>query len=276
MGDLRELGRDIDDAIFQPIGDAVEDLGRKIDDEIFQPIKNTVEAIIEDPKKLAGVALAIAFPGAGAALGSALGLGTGVVAQVAGQALINATINGGDVEAAVIGAVLPVAGKEVAGALSQTLASSNITGAVNTVVTRAATQSATAALLGKDPLTAFVMGGATAGVNAIVPNIPGFDELPEPARNAVSSAILTKLTGGDVGSAIADSLIDDAIGYAKNEVAQYRKRSDTLKALADVNLNFGDDYFSLNEEQKAIVDSIAGSKNQAAEIENYKDGLYTD
>ena len=256
--------------------DDLKNTGRKLDDEIFQPVKNTIEAIIEDPKKLAAVALAVAFPGAGAALGSALGLGTGVVAQVAGQALINATLNGGDVKAAVIGAVLPIAGKEIAGTLSTTLTNSEITGTLNKVITRAVTQGTTAAILGKDPLSAALLGGVTAGVNAIVPDIPGYNDLPQAAKNAVSSAIATKLTGGNVGAAITDSLITDAIDYAKNEVVTYQKRGDAIKSLSDAGVNFGEDYSSLSEEQKAVVDSIAKSKSQPVAIAQYKDSLYTD
>lgn len=262
----KDFGRKLDDKIFEPI----KDVGRKVDDEILQPVKNTVEAIVEDPKKLAAVALAVAFPGAGAALGSALGLGTGVVAQVAGQALINATLNGGDVKAAVIGAVLPIAGKEIAGTLSTTLTNSEITGTLNKVITRAVTQGTTAAILGKDPLSAALLGGVTAGVNAIVPDIPGYNDLPQAAKNAVSSAIATKLTGGDAGAAISESLITDAIDYAKKEVATYQKRGDAIKSLSDAGINFGEDYSGLSEEQKAVVDSVANSKNQLDAIAEYK------
>lgn len=238
---IESAGRKIDNEIIEPI----KDVGRKIDDEIIQPVKNTVEAIVKDPKALAGVALSIAFPGAGAALGAKLGLGTGIAAKVAGQALINATINGGDVKAAVIGAVLPVAGKEIAGTLGATLDASNITGTVNNIITRAATQSATAAILGKDPLTAFVMGGVSAGVGAITNDIPGFKDLPAPAQNAISSAIGTKLVKGDVGNAIADSLVDDAIQWAKGQVnkapaatkaAQEKYRSAFGKEIPDAQL----------------------------------------
>jgi hypothetical protein len=224
---------------FRKVEDEVKDVGRKIDDEILQPVKNTVEAIVEDPKKLAAVALAVAFPGAGAALGSALGLGTGVAAQVVGQALINTALNGGDVKAAVISAALPVVGSQVAGEVGKALASTGLDQTVNTVITRAVTQGATAAVLGKDPLAAFVMGGVTAGVNAIVPDIPGYSDLPPAAKNAVNSAIAAKLTGKDAGGAISQSLVNDAISWAKTEVADL-KNSAIVKQLSASGMQEGE------------------------------------
>jgi hypothetical protein len=215
---VESIGRKIDNEIIEPI----KDVGRKIDDEILQPVKNTVEAIVEDPKKLAAVALAVAFPGAGAALGAQLGL-TGVAAQVVGQTLINTTLNGGDVKSAVIGAALPLVGNVGAEAIGQALTNSNITGTLNTVITKAVTQGTTAALLGKDPLTAFVLGGASAGVSLITQDIPGFSELPDVAKNAVNTAVVAQISKGDVGSAVTTSIINDAISYATKAIDDYKK-----------------------------------------------------
>jgi hypothetical protein len=207
---------------FRKVEKEVKKVGRKIDDEILQPVKNTVEAIVEDPKKLAAVALAVAFPGAGAALGAQLGL-TGAAAQVVGQTLINTTLNGGDVKSAVVGAALPLVGNAGAEAISKTLTNSNITGTLNTVLTKAVTQGTTAALLGKDPLAAFVLGGASAGVSLITQDIPGFSELPDAAKNAVNTAVVAQISKGDVGSAVTTSLINDAISYATKAIEDYKK-----------------------------------------------------
>lgn len=243
---------------FRKVEKEVKRAGRKIDDEILQPVKNTVEAIVEDPKKLAAVAIAVAFPGAGAALGAQLGL-SGVAAQVVGQTLLNTALNGGDVKSAVISAALPVVGQAGANALSSTLASSGIEGAVNTVITRAVTQGTTAAILGKDPLSAALLGGVTAGVNAIVPDIPGYNDLPAAAKNAINSAIATKLTGGNVGGAVSQSLVNDAIAWAKSEV---NKTPDALKAAqaaykADTGTN-------LSDGQAAELLSVYGADGIAA------------
>lgn len=202
-------------------------IGRKIEKAIIKPIVNTVKAIVDDPKKLIGVAIAVAFPGAGAALGAQLGL-TGVAAKVVGQTLINTAVNGGDVKSAVIGAALPLVGDVGAKAISETLTNSNITGTLNTVVTKAVTQGTTAALLGKDPLAAFVLGGASAGVSLITQDIPGFNELPEVAKNAVNTAVVAQITKSDVGSAVTTSLINDAISYATKAIDDYKKNPEGI------------------------------------------------
>jgi hypothetical protein len=247
-------------------------IGRKIDKAILQPVKNTVQAIVEDPKKLLAVGISVAFPGAGALLGAQLGIANATLAQVVGQTLINTAVNGGDVKAAVISAALPIAGKEASNLIGETLSKSGITGAVNKVVTDAATRGLTAAALGKDPLAAMTLGGVTAGVTAIAESIPDFSELSASARSAIQNAIATKLVGGDVGQ----SLVDSAIDFAKKEVITYQKRGIALGDLKKSGLDFGDDYSSLSEEQKAVVDSIASSKNPPAAITQYKDTLYTD
>lgn len=241
----------------------VKRVGRKIDDEILQPVKNTVEAIVEDPKKLAAVAIAVAFPGAGAAIGAQLGL-FGTVGQVVGQTLLNTALNGGDVKSAVISAALPVVGQAGASALSSTLASSGIEGAVNTVITRAVTQGTTAAILGKDPLSAALLGGVTAGVNAIVPDIPGYNDLPPAAKNAISSAIATKLTGGDLGGAVSQSLVNDAISWAKSEVS---KLPDALKTAAETWK--ADTGATLSDEEAALLFGRFGADDMAAAADRF-------
>lgn len=248
---------------FRKVEKEVKRAGRKIDDEILQPVKNTVEAIVEDPKKLAAVAIAVAFPGAGAAIGAQLGL-FGTVGQVVGQTLLNTALNGGDVKSAVISAALPVVGQAGASALSSTLASSGIEGAVNTVITRAVTQGTTAAILGKDPLSAALLGGVTAGVNAIVPDIPGYNDLPPAAKNAISSAIATKLTGGDLGGAVSQSLVNDAISWAKSEVS---KLPDALKTAAETWK--ADTGATLSDEEAALLFGRFGADDMAAAADRF-------
>jgi hypothetical protein len=257
---VKDVGRSIDNAVFQP----VKEVGRKIDDEILQPVKNTVEAIVEDPKKLAAVAIAVAFPGAGAFLGAQLGITSAALAQVVGQTIINTALNGGDVKSAVISAALPVVGQAGASALSSTLASSGIEGAVNTVITRAVTQGTTAAILGKDPLSAALLGGVTAGVNAIVPDIPGYNDLPPAAKNAISSAIATKLTGGDLGGAVSQSLVNDAISWAKSEVS---KLPDALKTAAETWK--ADTGATLSDEEAALLFGRFGADDMAAAADRF-------
>jgi hypothetical protein len=214
----------------------VRKIGRKIDKAIFQPIGNAIEAVLDDPKKLFGVALAVAFPGAGAMLGAQLGL-TGTIAQVVGQTIINTAVNGGDIKSAVISAALPIAGKELTNNISSALAASDIPDFVNDIVTQGAVQGATAAVLGKDPLTAFVMGGVNAGTSALIGEISeemGFDKLPPAAQRAVTSGIAAELTGKNAGDAVAQSLVNSAKSWASSEIAKAKERiqqtKDTYKA----------------------------------------------
>lgn len=209
---------------FRKLEDEIKDVGRKIDDELLQPVGNIIEAIVDDPKKLLAVGLAIAFPGAGTFLGSQLGL-TGTLAKVVGQTIINTALNGGDVKSAVIGAVLPTVGEAGANVIGQTLTDSGITGTVNTVLTRAVTQGTTAALLGKDPAAAFLLGGVSSGVTALTENIPGFSDLPEFTRNAISSAVVAKFTDTDVATAVTGSLINDALDYATTKINEYKTQT---------------------------------------------------
>jgi hypothetical protein len=214
MGKIRkELGIDVN-----PIN-IIQSAGRKIDDEILQPIKNTVEAIVEDPKKLLAVGLAIAFPGAGAALGTSLGL-TGVGAQVVGQTLLNTAINGGDVKSAVIGAAIPLFGSGTANLVGEQLAKSGIEGTLNTIISKGASAGATAAVLGKDPLAAFVLGGAGTAVNALTSEIPGFSDLPSAAKNSINNALMAQLRGVNPGDAVANTLLSEATTWAKNAVSR--------------------------------------------------------
>jgi hypothetical protein len=196
--------------------DDIKDVGRKIDDELLQPVKNTVEAIIDDPKKLLAVGIAVAFPGAGAFLGAQLGL-TGVAAQVVGQTMLNTALNGGDVKSAVIAAAIPVVGKTAAAGISSTLAESGIEGVLNKTITNSLVQGGTAAALGKDPAAAFLFGGVSSAVPAVTSQIPGFDELPDFAKQSIISGVTAEITGGDGGQAAVNS----ALSYAKKEAGAY-------------------------------------------------------
>lgn len=231
MGKLRKELRNFEDE--------VKDLGRSIDDQILQPIKNTVEAVVEDPKMLLAVGLAIAFPGAGAALGAQLGL-TGTLAQVVGQTIINTTLNGGDVKSAVIGAVLPTVGQAGSNVIAETLTNSGITDTLNTVITRAVTQGTTAALLGQDPAAAFLLGGVSAGVGAVTESIPGFTELPQAARNAITTAVTAKFADVNVGEAVTVSLINDALSFATEKMDEFKKTGGITNRVVDEAIPQGD------------------------------------
>jgi hypothetical protein len=244
VGDLWEAGTDVVNDVVWAVGDVAED--------VFEGVGQFVSAVVDDPKTLLAVGLAIAFPWAGAALGAQLGL-TGTVAQVVGQSIINTAINGGDVKAAVISAAIPVVGKEAGNLIGSTLAKADITGTVNTFITNAAVRGLTAEALGKDPLAAITFGGVADGVSAIAGQIDEFKDLHPGAQSAIQDAIATQLVGGD----ISQSLINSAIKLARTEVATYQKREAALSELAKSGFDLGDDYVSLSPDKKVMVDEFA-------------------
>ena len=110
------------DAIRLTAGNAI-DVARAITGGTAESIQKvasktgqTIEAIASDPRKLAAVAILIAFPGAAAAVGEfllpeALTAGMGATAAattqaIVGQTVINAALNKGDVDAALKAALI--------------------------------------------------------------------------------------------------------------------------------------------------------------------------
>lgn len=210
---------------------------------VAKQLGNTIEAIASDPRKLAAVGLMIAFPGAASSVGDfilgeglavdaavasgamsaaeasmvgASTLGSGSVASaIVGQAAINAATNGGDVESAVKAALiqqgLPAAMKsDVMQSLNKDMV--DLFGKYGA---QAATDAGIAAIMGKDPVAAFVFSGAKQAVNVMTKEIPGFDSLNGPAKSAINSVLLAKLSGKDAATAAANSLISSAVGAAK-------------------------------------------------------------
>jgi hypothetical protein len=202
--------------------DKLKKAGKKLDKAIIRPVVNTVKSIAKNPRALAGIALGVAFPGAGAFLGAKLGLGSGLVAKTVGNTLLNTVINGGNVKAAVLSSVVPIVGKEAGNLIGKTLESSNITGSLNTVLTRTATGGLTAAALGKDPLAAMTFGGVSAAVPLLANQIPGFSDLPDMAKSALTKTLTAELTGKDPSQALFQSVIDTGVktvnSYIKPEL----------------------------------------------------------
>jgi hypothetical protein len=203
---------------FRKVEKEVKRAGRKIDDEILQPVKNTVEAIAEDPKKLAMVALSIMAPGAGTALGAAMGL-TGTAATLVGQVAINTALNGGDVKSAIISAAIPVVGRELAGAASAAFVDAGMDKALADSVGKVVSGAGLSAAQGKDPLQALISGGLSAGTAAVTREIPGFTDLPDSARRAINAVVAAELTGKDPTQALINSAISTGVNAAKTALA---------------------------------------------------------
>ena len=137
---------------------SVSNVLSKVDDVIIQPVVNTIEAVAEDPKKLAIIALAVAVPGAGAAIGSALA----PAAAVGTQAVIGSAVMGGltaeatggkFVEGAVLGGVASGLSNVVSPAVSEAAGG----GTLGNVAAGAVTGATNAALKGGNPLFLLIM-----------------------------------------------------------------------------------------------------------------------
>jgi hypothetical protein len=206
MGTAKKIGKKLESN--------VKSLGKKLDKAIIQPVVKTVKTIVKDPRALAGVALTMAFPGAGAFLGAKLGLGSGLAAKTVGNVLLKTALNGGNVKAAVISSAIPLLGQSAGNLIGKTLDSSGITGSLNNVITRAATGGLTAAALGKDPVAAMTFGGISAALPLVTAQIPGFGDLPDAAKSALTKTLTAQLTGKDPSQALFQSVIDSGVKTA--------------------------------------------------------------
>lgn len=205
----------------------VREWGREFDDAVLQPIKNTVEAIIEDPKKLAMVAISVFAPGVGTAIGTALGLPS-AAATIVGNAVVNTALNGGDVKAAIISAAIPVVGKELAGAAASTFVDAGMDQALAQSAGNVVAGAGLAAAQGKDPLEALISGGLSAGTAAITRDLPGFSALPEAAQRSVNAAVAAELSGRDASQAAISAAMDAGLKSLRGLVNTPDTAPDTM------------------------------------------------
>jgi len=75
------------------------------------------------------------------------------------------------------------------------------------VLGQATASSAVAIVRGQDPVEAFIRGGVTAAVPAILGEVDAFSELPQIAQDVIAASISAQLTGQDVGIAAINSAI---------------------------------------------------------------------
>ena len=186
----------------------VSNVFSKVDDLIIQPVVNTVEAVAEDPKKLAIVALAVAVPGAGAAIGSALApaaaAGTQAIIGSAVMGGLTAEATGGDfVEGAILGGVSTGLSNVVSPAVSEAAGG----GTLGNVASGAVTGATKAAIKGGNPL----VGAALGGVSGLAAPIPESDasfmaaDAAQLAEQGLSeSQIAETLTSGYASTAAAN------------------------------------------------------------------------
>ena len=167
---------------------------RQLDKAIIRPVLNTVEGIIEDPKKLAMVALSVFAPGVGSAIGGAMGL-SGTAAAIVGNTAVNTVLNGGDIKSAIIAAAIPVVGKEMAGIAANSFVEAGMDKALAETAGNVTSRSLLSAAQGKDPINALVTGGLSAGTDAVLKEIPGFNDLDPSLRKMATKAVTNTLAG---------------------------------------------------------------------------------
>jgi len=116
---------------------------------------------------------------------------------------------------------LTAIGGEVASGASESLAPT-----IGSTAANIAGNVASAAVTGRDPLQALVMGGLSEGTAAVTAQIPGFQDLPAAAQKMVNSAVGTELAGGNASQAAINAALS-AGTQAAQRYAQYGAPSDT-------------------------------------------------
>ena len=205
--------------------DAVEDVGGAITgglESVGEAATDAIETVSDNPALLAAIALSIVAPGAGTLLGEAIGL-SGTTATFVGNAAINTALNGGDVEAGIMSAALPIVGGEIASAAASQFVDAGLSEALANTAGKITAQAGLSAITGKgDPLSILISGGVSAGTDAVLNQIEGFDALPAPVQQAVKSAVTSSLTGsGDPTQAAIDAAINTGLStlgkYVKSD-----------------------------------------------------------
>ena len=213
-------------------------------------IGSTVEAIGKDPRKLAAVGIMIAFPGAAASVGNYLlaGLPAGVAATlgptgaaILGQTAINAATNGGDVKSAVTSALVSQGAPELTKYVANSYATEGVSKAITDWAAKATVDTGIATALGKDPTSALLFSGAKAATDAVM-SMTGVSNtmsmLPKEAQSALKAAITAKMMNIDPSKALAQDLVNQAIGSAQNMAkAQWYTKSNNLPPLTEEQLN---------------------------------------
>ena len=207
-------------------GDTYDAIGRAA-----QKVGNTVEAVLQNPKALAAVAISIAFPTAAPAIGEWI-LGAELAASVGaagtaavGNMCLNTAMNGGDVGQAVKTTALQYAGNIGSQKLTEIVRNADIVPDafaknVGTTTTYAAIQAAQ----GKDPTVALLTGGANACAQLLVQEVPGFSEMPPQAQAAITKATASVLQGKSGGA--INAAIDYATNFVKDEYKTYKEAND--------------------------------------------------
>jgi hypothetical protein len=279
------------------VADRVEDFGDSLA-SAAEGIVNVIEGVASDPKKLAAVAVSIAFPGAAAWIGSQLGL-SGVAATIVGNTALGTISNGGDVGEALKGAVLQAGVQGLSGELKAQFgptqdpisvlggteaidnAAYNIEKTLTDFASKATTDVALATIMGKDPVAALMFSGAQAASSLIMNQVlenadikSTYNQLPSAAKDSITAALTASLTGKDVGTATANALVNSAMREAKGFIKLQEAAESRLgKPFTAEELNkysFVNDQYSYNklftEGNFDITVSFVENINKAKEV----------
>ena len=258
-------------AAFDVIADTAKKVGK------------TVEQIAKDPKMLAAIAISVAYPGAGAALGKALGLGS-TTGAIIGNTMINTALNGGDLKKGLQSAIGSYAGVVVGGMASEIVkggAAGSFLQSQAGLVDKAVNNAVSAAIKGKDPSAAIAGTIMNAAVAQSTSTIPGFANLPQAARTAISGSITQALQGKDldVKSIFADAATSAVVGYGLSKIEGYDALDDKYKKLAATTLaaslkgkSLTENVinWALDEANKSLQQTIRDDKEAKAKEEGWK------
>ena len=195
-------------------------------DDVLEPIADAVstvmEAVLDDPIKAIAQIAAVATGNAwalpliegadvaiaGGDLGDVLkAVATSYVAQNVGS-YVGKTVGSYVSDAATAAQYGVTQGSQQAAALAAQEAgmrtASQIAGQIAGSASGAA---AVAVVTGQDPVKAFVSGGVSAAVPAILGQVPGFTKLPPSGQQVIAEAVRTQLAGGNVTTAVIGSAL---------------------------------------------------------------------
>lgn len=255
--------------------DVISDTAKKVG--------KTVEQIAKDPKMLAAIAISVAYPGAGAALGQALGLGS-TTGAIIGNTLINTALNGGDLKKGLQSAVANYAGV-VVGGMAKEIVSGGSAGSFLAskagLVDMAVKNAVTAAIKGQNvqaTITATVMNAAVAESTS---KIPGFSDLPQAAKTAISSSIAQSLQGKnlDAKQIFGDAAMSALVNYGLTQISGYDELDPKYKSLAATtvaaalrgkDLTANTINWALAEANRSLSQAIRDDKEKQAISEGWK------
>ena len=195
---------DVGDVIF----DAADWVIDEVIDPVFSTVSNIIDAALDDPLKAIAQIAAIATGNLWA-----LPLIDGVAVAADGGDI-------GDILEATAKAYVAQEIGSYAGKAAGTAVGAN--NAVAAQIVGAGTKAATIAVVyGQDPLQAFITGGASAAVPALLGKVDKFTELPKVAQAAIKSIITAKITNDpNPTAAIMNSMIA-ASGVVTDALLQF-------------------------------------------------------